>query len=672
MKVPFEFQPSTLEFLLSLVNGLAYKCIHSIFLESGGKISDEDLAALEQEISKDFFTVRQLIQSNPNLKKTFGYLYDDSSATFYEFGISAVIRMAKVFEDKHKDAKTKGFIGIQAAYLREAQSMIKALDRETFSERKNIQAKFSGTVSKQLDEVMIMINEVFQCSIPARESLNYIKQIEQKVRPIEPKNIRIPPQEANFFANFRSEEMETVGTSLNLFVNNKKQHIEKTIIDLKEKMNDLNKNYNIPFLKSCSNLGESVLTPQFIAKLKSIRDVGEPGFQKLLADVAVSKQGIEANFQTIDKLLAQEVDKDKQTLSTVQNASYTTFLQAFADNIANVNNIKSNYRNQRGIEERLQQGVEKFRQQLPRLANSSIDPKELVKVAHLDEFISKNQENLQLLKKYSDGVEILINQHIQKEEDTLIKMLKEIDVDGLSGKCLMNEKTIDGIYTEINEQLGPLITSFEEKVTKVSVPLDKMKEVAMKLQTLNPQIIQNNPLNDTLMAVDFFSDLKTKLLEIANYYEMLNLELSRIKNILQDGAVARDVNREQQVSEAKSRQARYEDTKNNFYNNMNSYYNNFEKIAGQGLGFLSNQLFSGGKPANPTNPQPSNPFNPQAATNYPNMPNFPGYQQNQQGGYPGMNGQALPYPGQPGWNPNQNYGGYPTNHGQPYDPRRGY
>lgn len=112
MKVPFEFQPSTLEFLHSLVNGLAYKCMHSIFLESGGKISDEDLAALEQEISKDFFTVRQLIQSNPNLKKTFGYLYDDSSATYYEFGISAVIRMAKVFEDKHKDAKTKGFIGI--------------------------------------------------------------------------------------------------------------------------------------------------------------------------------------------------------------------------------------------------------------------------------------------------------------------------------------------------------------------------------------------------------------------------------------------------------------------------------------------------------------------------------------------------------------------------------
>ena len=582
--------------------------------------------------------------------------------------------MAKVFEDKHKDAKTKGFIGIQAAYLREAQGMIKSLDRETFGERKNMQAKYAGIVNKQLDEVMVMINEVYQCPIPGRDSLNYVKQIEQKVRPIEPKNIRIPPQEANFFANFRSEEMETVGTNLSLFVNNKKQGIEKSISDLKEKLNDLYKTYNIPFLKSCSNMGEKVLTPEFLAKLKDLRAVGEPGFQKLLAEVAVGKQAIETNFQTIDKLLSQEVEKDKQTLSTVQNANYTTFLQAFADNIANVNNIKSNYRNQRGIEERLQQGVEKFRQQLSRVANPSVDPKELVKVAHLDEFIQKNHENLQLLKKYSDGVEILVNQHIQTEEDNLIKKLKEIDIDGLSGKCLMNEKTIDGIYNEINENLGPLINSLDEKIAKVNMPIEKMKEVAMKLQTLNPQIIQNNPLNETLMAVDFFADLKGKLQEIANYYEMLNLELSRIKNILQDGAVARDVNREQQINEAKSRQARYEDTKNNFYNNFNTYYNSFEKIAGQGLGFLSNQLFGGNKASNPTNQHPpSSPFNPQPPTNYPQMPNFPGQPPNPQGMYPGMNGQSLPYPGQPGWNPNQNYGGYPMNPGQqPFDPRRGY
>lgn len=503
MKVPFEFQPGTLEFLNSLVTGLAYMCVLNILSETGqGKMSDDDLASLEVEISKHFGVVKDSIKSNQNLKKHFGYLLDDVTAKYYEFTINALVRVGNSFEVKHNEAKTKGFIGYQIAYYNEANNVLRAMDKDTFADKKSIQKKFEG-LNKRIDDTKMMNDEVYKAPLPPRDQLNHIKPIEQKVRPIEPKNIRVPPKDAAAFNAFRSEETDTVRSSLALFVTNKKQHVEKSIFDLKEKFNDTCKQYNIQFLKSCANIGDTVVNENFKNKVTSIREKGEKGYSDLVAEVIKDKKAMDEAFRKIDLLVEKEIEKDKASLQTVQNGQYTTFVQAFGDQINNVNTMRENIRSYRVMEEKILSLYESFKGTLPKIANKSIDIKDLVKVPDIEDFAAKNTEALAQLSKLYAGIDMIINTHVTNDEKEILQILKEIDVDALSQKITMNEKSIDAIFLEINERLGAKTNAFEEKVSKVFGPLDKLKDLASKLISANPKLAQN-PLNDLLMAIDFF------------------------------------------------------------------------------------------------------------------------------------------------------------------------
>lgn len=503
MKVPFEFQPSTLEFLSSLVTGLAYMCVLNILSETAqGKMTDDDLASLEVEIARNFGVVKDSIRSNPNMKKHFGYILDDVVSKYYEFTINALIRVGNSFEAKHNEAKTKGFNGFQLAYYQEALSVLKAMDKENFADKKAVQKKFEG-LNKRFEDTKLMNDEVYKAPIPPRDQLTHIKPIEQKVRPIEPKNIRIPPKDAQAFSGFRSEEMDTVRSSLALFVTNKKQHVEKSLFDLKEKFNETCKQYNIQFLKSCANIGDTVVNEEFRNKVSKIREKGENGYSDLVAEVIRNRKSIEEAFKKIDTLVEKEMEKDKVALQAVQNGQYATFVQAFGDQINNTNNLRGNIRGYRMMEEKIVSMYEVFKVHLPKITNKNIDIRDIVKVPEVEEFASKNVETLSQLSKLYGGIDLLINTHVTNDEQAIIQILKEIDVDGLSQKITMNEKTVDAIFVEINERLGPKTQGFEEKVGKVFGPLEKLKDLASKLIASNPKLAQN-PLNDLLMAIDFF------------------------------------------------------------------------------------------------------------------------------------------------------------------------
>lgn len=487
------------------MTGLAYLCILEILKQSAqGKVGEEDLAALDQEISKNFFIVRDILKSNAALRKIFGYLNDDIAAKYFDHGISALVRMAKVFEAKHNEAKSKGYNGVQLAYLREAQNLLAYASKESFSDQKAILGKYAG-IARTLEEVTLLNNEVFQAQIPPRDKLTHVKAIEQKVRPIEPKNIRVPPKDIEYFKNFRSEEMETVRTSLNLFISNKREHVDKTLFDLKESLNEMNKAYNIPFLKVCSNINEAVINEDFKRKIAKIRETGEAGYKTLITKVQESKQTIDTSFKDIDQLVERECEKDKQALQMIQNGNYSTFVSAFNDQISNINSIRSSYRNYRAIAEKILSSYEQFKSILPKLADKNVEITELLKVPDLENFVNQNKDSLLQLKKLSDGLEMLINKYLGDQQKTIAEALNSIDVEGSSQKVLMNEKSIDEIFVGINDKINPLVTVFEEKAGQVQAPIAKVKELGAKLQSANPGICHNNPLTFVLMAVDFFS-----------------------------------------------------------------------------------------------------------------------------------------------------------------------
>lgn len=500
MKLPIEFRAGTLEFLNALMVGLAYNCIFNIMSESG-QVSDDNLASLEKEISNNFYTVKDVLKNDSALKKIFGYLLEDVLTKYYEFAINCLVRVANSMEKKHAEAKTKGFIGFQIAYLEEAVNVLKNMDKDSFDQKKNMQKRFEP-LKKKLEDTKLMNDQVFKARIPKREELTDIKPMEQKVRPLEPKNIRILPTDAEFFVAFKSEEMEAVKQSLQLFVSNKKQHVEKTMFDLKERINDINKTYNVPFLKNLVNAGTPSAETQ--AKLETIREQGENGFVTQITKVAKNRQTLDDNFHRIDKIVEVESEKDKATLSLVQGGGYTTFVQNFGEQLGKVNDLKQSYRGYRGMEEKIILEYERYKHLLPRLTNPKVALQDLLTSGELSAFVQANMDKLQQVKKFGDGVEMLVSQHLGADMGKIVEALKGIDIEKNAQKVLMNETNLEAIYKEINEMLGPLFLTFEEKVTKVLVPMDKVKAIAQEISASNQSIFHNNSVNDTLVAIDFF------------------------------------------------------------------------------------------------------------------------------------------------------------------------
>lgn len=482
------------------MTGLAYMCIFNILVEgSPGKVNDESLAGLEREISNHFYIVKDVVKSDSQIKKLFGYLLEDVLSKYYEFGINCLVRVANSFEKQHEEAKTKGFNGIQIAYLQEALNLVKNMDKETFVDKKVLKSKYEP-LKKRVDDLILMNNEVYKAKIPSRDQLTHIKPIETKVRPLEPKNIRIPAKDSEYFNAFTSPEMENVKSSLGLFISNKKQHVEKTMFDLKERMTELNKSYNIPYLKSLASMGE--VGPDVERKVQAIRQLGDKAFIAEMDKVAQNRSMIESCFSAIDKLVQRESEKDAEAIRAAQNSNYTTFNQSFPDQFSKINEIKAGYRSYNTIEQKCFSEFDKFKGYLSTIANPSVSIADLTSNPEMNHFMQENKESLMTLKKYADGVDMLINQHMKADMDRIMTALAEIDIEKYANRVLTNETNIEQIYKHINENLGPMVMAFEEKVTKVLTPMDKVKEAAQSVPT--PRVSQNNA-NDVLLAVDFFS-----------------------------------------------------------------------------------------------------------------------------------------------------------------------
>ena len=148
---------------------------------------------------------------------------------------------------------------------------------------------------------------------------------------------------------------------------------------------------------------------------------------------------------------------------------------------------------------------------------------------------------------------------------------------------------------------------------------------------------------------------------------------------MDDGVTARDMNREEQMKEAKNRQERYDKNKandGNFFSSLSGAYNSIQNMATTGLGYLATQA---GNFIVGNNQQPrggiQNQMNSQNPFSQPSMYNqqppapmygqYPGGYPPQSMGYPGQPGQPqFPQnPGQPGYG---NYGGNPNNQHRGY------
>ena len=53
---------------------------------------------------------------------------------------------------------------------------------------------------------------------------------------MEPKNIRVPPEDAQYFQEFMSGELERISSSVDLYIKNKQTHIGKAYNDIQDSL----------------------------------------------------------------------------------------------------------------------------------------------------------------------------------------------------------------------------------------------------------------------------------------------------------------------------------------------------------------------------------------------------------------------------------------------------
>lgn len=286
---------------------------------------------MEREVAKWFYLCRDNIKSNKPLMKVMKHVYQDVLSYYYNYNYNALTRTVSTLGKRHIAEKTKGWIGIQMGYILEMETLVKQMEKDDkFPDKKTISKRFKDEVLPLKAEVSEMIKQVFKCEIPGTNDLKEIKPISQKVTPLEPKNIRVPPTEAPNFQPFLSEKVEGLKGSLNLFVNNKKDHVEKSFFDLKEKIRDTFTTYNIELLKSCGNMKDIVMNDEFKNKHQIFKEMngGKAGYYDLNQKLDSTSTSIEQINAEITKLIQNEASQDQSLARVAGKDNITSFSDA--------------------------------------------------------------------------------------------------------------------------------------------------------------------------------------------------------------------------------------------------------------------------------------------------------------------------------------------------------
>jgi hypothetical protein len=469
MKVPFELRPDSLEFMLGLMEGLSYLCFFFMFEDgSNPAITGENLASLEREIAKWFYLCRESLRSNRDLKKLMKDLYPDILSYYYNYNYNCLVRMIQIYGEKHNVEKTKGHIGVQYAYMLEAKALIDQMKRDDkFPDQKALKKRYENELVKYTSDTLAKIQQVYKCKIPKGEELNFIKPIQTKITAIEPKNIRIPPPDAPYFQNFRSEKIEGLRSSIQLFVSNKKQHVEKTFYDLNEKMREVYTLNNIEALANFANMTNVTDTEEFKSKLKTYKEVngGSNALNNLNTQIKQYGAQIDGKVNEIRTLIQGEQQKDQQMAQTTGSANaMTSFENANKAEFNQFNQMLEAYRGYKEMQGKSEQMFQKSSQFLGLFDQPHPDFSQFTNVPGMENFVEQNKEELEQLGKHAMVVNKIMNQFIRPALDELVNILDSVDVNKQTEKIVMRERKQTEIFDEINARFGEKFTDFENKV----------------------------------------------------------------------------------------------------------------------------------------------------------------------------------------------------------------
>ncbi len=101
--------------------------------------------------------------------------------------------------------------------------------------------------------------------------------------------------------------------------------------------------------------------------------------------------------------------------------------------------------------------VDQFDSPNPNITQSS-------NVPGLDEFVNNNREQIEQVGNIHNVMNKILNDFIEPAHANLLLVLGQINIDQMTDKIVMREKSQDEIFETINERIGEQFNQFDDKV----------------------------------------------------------------------------------------------------------------------------------------------------------------------------------------------------------------
>lgn len=426
MKLPFEFSDENLAFLNFVFEGLSYLAMFRAFCKNESFSKDQaKMASLSRQIHVCFSKAKSIADEIKTIRSYHEQIIPDVYYNYYKFGYDACALICEKLLMDHEVEVTKGYNGMAISYMNQINVLMHCIDKERYLKKEDKQqfemmykkagwdARLSDTVEKN--------NKIYKSVVPKSGEKNCIPEWENVITDKAPLNIYLPPDGYQHFQYFLSEELEKINSNLMLYVQNRKQFLQKLYYDINTKKEQVYREKNINFILSANSLQAAKLDDDFFINLGIVTkdNGGLAGYEKLKNNMNNEKSELSSVLGQIDQKIMQTKKDDTDFVNTLKNqgnqgmVEYVTFDAGNRDLVNNILGIHTNKQQYDAMEQPIGPDYQNFMSWLVKFSDTSVNWNDYTKQNEAAAYISDHQNDIAAVVKADQ----LISQIIRMATD---------------------------------------------------------------------------------------------------------------------------------------------------------------------------------------------------------------------------------------------------------------
>lgn len=259
MKLPFEFSDENLGYLHSVFTGLAYLCMFKHFEQNPEFSKDHmKMASLLKEIHTWFKKSKDIYEFSSEVRKYHESFHTNIVWNYYKYSYLAMSHCTKGLLEKHEAKVTEGHIGTAICYIQQIEMVMHVLEKDRYlrkEDKKDIEIMYQKENWQQIkQEIIDKNNQIYKARVPAPGEVKVIEDWGRGLVELPPVDVYVQPEGNQHYQKFMSEELEKIDSNMGLYIQNKKQFLQKLYYDVNEKKDQVYREKNIDFIVKSSSM----------------------------------------------------------------------------------------------------------------------------------------------------------------------------------------------------------------------------------------------------------------------------------------------------------------------------------------------------------------------------------------------------------------------------------